>query len=282
MTKTKKVDYDIHIPGDRDRKYKIFRYPAGEAQVRLLEPELEKIAKADCIRVTATIRDGEIMELALLTSALAEVQKDYLQNRPYTQLILPYLPYSRADRSFVYGDCHGLYAFANLINSLNYDHVITWDVHSPEAEKLINRLIVWTSDEMIAKVIKKIGKKDLLVLLPDKGASRYEQLIKTLGVHFVYGQKLRDPATGKLSGFHIPTFTQAYKKVLIVDDICDGGGTFIGLAEAILKESKPDLYLFVTHGIFSKGFEQLGEYFKKIYTSNSFGEYKNPLMEIIK
>lgn len=59
-------------------------------------------------------------------------------------------------------------------------------------------------------------------------------------------------------------------KYVIVDDICDGGRTFVELAKAI-KAGRPTakIYLIVTHGIFSAGYTQLKEYFERIYTTNS-------------
>ncbi len=59
-------------------------------------------------------------------------------------------------------------------------------------------------------------------------------------------------------------------KILVVDDICDGGATFIKLAEEVRKVSDADLYLQVTHGIFSKGFDIFKPYYKQIFTTNSY------------
>jgi len=42
----------------------------------------------------------------------------------------------------------------------------------------------------------------------------------------------------------------------VVDDICDGGGTFIGLAD-LLDERAMRADLYVTHGLFSQGTEKL-------------------------
>jgi ribose-phosphate pyrophosphokinase len=55
-----------------------------------------------------------------------------------------------------------------------------------------------------------------------------------------------------------------------VDDICDGGGTFLGLAEATgLPWSRVDLY--VSHGVFSKNaLDNLRERFEYVYTTNSY------------
>ena len=61
-----------------------------------------------------------------------------------------------------------------------------------------------------------------------------------------------------------------YMPILIVDDLCDGGGTFLGIANQ--AEGTVPLGLYITHGIFSKGFGELGKHFSKIYTTNSYYE----------
>ena len=61
---------------------------------------------------------------------------------------------------------------------------------------------------------------------------------------------------------------------MIVDDICDGGQTFIELAKALEKQGAHQIFLYVTHGIFSKGLDTLKVYFSGVYCyhslSNSF------------
>ena len=59
--------------------------------------------------------------------------------------------------------------------------------------------------------------------------------------------------------------------ILVVDDICDGGGTFLLLAEALRKAGiDNNLELYVSHGIFSKGTDIIYKSFYPIYTTNSF------------
>ena len=53
---------------------------------------------------------------------------------------------------------------------------------------------------------------------------------------------------------------------IIIDDICDGGGTFVGIAD---KVGRAPLGMYITHGIFSQGFDALRERFEHIYTTNS-------------
>ena len=39
----------------------------------------------------------------------------------------------------------------------------------------------------------------------------------------------------------------------MVDDLCDGGATFILLAKELLSKGAKEVHLFVSHGIFSRG-----------------------------
>ena len=62
------------------------------------------------------------------------------------------------------------------------------------------------------------------------------------------------------------------KNCLIVDDICDGGRTFTDLAKKLNDKGAKELYLFVSHGIFSKGYDELLGHFNVIGTTNSFSQ----------
>lgn len=126
-------------------------------------------------------------------------------------------------------------------------------------------------------VANKSSASGVTVLLPDEGAQARYQLPKEIpgysrnivNIKTLFCSKVRDPETGKLSGFTIPeAYEFEYRDCLIVDDICDGGGTFLGIAEK-LAPLNLETSMYVTHGIFSKGFINLAKSFKRIYTTNS-------------
>ena len=63
----------------------------------------------------------------------------------------------------------------------------------------------------------------------------------------------------------------AGRDCLIMDDICDGGGTFVLLAEYLLRHGAASVGLAVTHGIFTKGIDILFDAgISRIYTTDSF------------
>jgi len=89
-------------------------------------------------------------------------------------------------------------------------------------------------------------------------------------VPLYHGWKKRDVSTGKISGFGCEPLPKGIGRVLVVDDICDGGGTFLGLFDAMnfgTGQVAADLY--VTHGIFSQGTAALLSRYGTVYTTDS-------------
>lgn len=119
--------------------------------------------------------------------------------------------------------------------------------------------------------------KDYLLISPDGGAlKKVYKLAQFLGGQPVIEcSKMRDVKTGQLSGFKVFADDLAGKTCVIVDDICDGGGTFLGLAKELKAKNVGKLILVVTHGIFSKGLEELTTVFDEIYCTDSFKEIEN-------
>ena len=201
-----------------------------------------------------------------------------------TAVILPYLPGARMDRGAPIGaEVYGRF----ILNAIVPDQLITLDPHSPAA------LDFFTDDEdddspihftettvyPVERIIKseiQDGSHDTKadtyvgVIAPDKGAhDRASRAARLMGVPVYQAEKERDFETSKLSNFHMVDELPETGKLLIVDDICDGGGTFLGLAEATgLPKDRLDLW--VTHGIFSKGVHVLADHFGVVHTTNSY------------
>ena len=118
----------IHTPAISGRgMYECFKYPAGELQVRLTNKVLIEYLKAsyDRPKIVATIKSSDdIMEFALLFDALART------GRSLPEVVLPYMPYARADRQFCEGDCVGSQTFKAIIDGMEVSALGTLDVHS--------------------------------------------------------------------------------------------------------------------------------------------------------
>ena len=203
--------------------------------------------------------EGEFIHLAQLKD-LIEVE-----NKPviaYNVLDITYLPYARQDKEIRNNTTFSLNTFAKLLNSLEFDEISILDPHSHRAIELIKNSREYYPKQAVLKVID-LTKSDV-VCYPDKGAvckysTKYD-------VQYVYGEKERDAGSGKISNYKLFGNVEG-KNVLIVDDICDGGATFILLATALLNTGAKNIALFVSHGIFSKGLRPLkSAWIKRIFT----------------
>lgn len=189
------------------------------------------------------------------------------QHHAHAVLLLPYLPAARSDR----GIPTGAEAYASLIRAA-YPHIIFYlDPHSPVMPSMLRtsareRIEV----DLRPIVLDAIDDTDRYagVIAPDHGAiDRATKIADLLHVPLYQAAKHRDFETGKLTGFSCEELPEQ-GRFLVVDDICDGGGTFMGLAAA--TGLGPDrLDLWVTHGIFSGKAHLLREHYERIYTTDS-------------
>ena len=188
-------------------------------------------------------------------------------------LYLPYLPSARMDRVKNPEDVFTLKTFASLINSLMFDKVVCWDVHSNVSLALIDRIenvnpIVW-----IDEAIQLLGysKESLCLFFPDEGAQkRYGEMFTQY--HQAFGIKKRNWETGKIEGFMIVGEENVKdREILIIDDICSYGNTFTRAADALLAAGAAGVNLFVTHceDAISKGNIFKDGRIDRVFTTNS-------------
>lgn len=189
------------------------------------------------------------------------------------KLFIPYFPAARQDRVMVPGEPLTVKVYADIINALGLDNVTVFDPHSEVTPALLNNCTVITNHVFIQKVVAQIGE-GVKLISPDGGALKKIYKVSEFlgGAEVVECSKSRDVKTGKLSGFKVYAEDLEGADCLIVDDICDGGGTFIGLAEELKNKNAGKLYLAISHGIFSKGFNELAKYFDQIFTTDSIRE----------
>lgn len=179
-------------------------------------------------------------------------------------LVLPYLPGARQDRVNPTGDVlFTAKSVADMINARKFNSVVSVDPHSEVMPGLINNFSAYP----LERVYEKLWTGYDCVICPDKGAyARSSLAAAVLKKSTLIGGKVRDASTGALTGFEISV--DAGKHYLVVDDICDGGGTFVGLGE-LIRQQGAYADLFVTHGIFSKGTTALKKIYKNIYTTDT-------------
>lgn len=192
-----------------------------------------------------------------------------------TTLYMPYVPYARADRHFIKNDAAGLETYANGLNNMGFDKVLVVDPHSDVAPALINNCHIISQDDVIgtSPVISWFSTKNYLLVAPDAGSlKKIGKVAARLGKEVVTLGKDRDVKTGAITNTRIldASVSVSGRDCIIVDDICDGGGTFIAAAETLYAAGAASVELFVTHGIFSRGLRPLQDAgFTRIITTDS-------------
>ncbi len=192
--------------------------------------------------------EGEVMHLAQLKNLLDfyGVERTYLH--------IDYLPYGRQDKWIDNNSTFALCVFAPILNSLYFEEVVILDPHSLLALKVVNKSKAIYPHEPLRNAAQ--ATRTTMLCYPDDGALSKYVNIYNAPLPYIHGKKVRDQATGYISEYHL-IGECAGERVLIVDDICDGGKTFEFLARDLLKGGAEEVNLFVTHGLFTKGLRPL-------------------------
>lgn len=179
-------------------------------------------------------------------------------------LCMSYLPYGRQDKEVSNETTFALRPFLDLLKSLRVSKISVIDAHSNLAENYLDNFENIYPGVHIARAIGQLGNITRIAF-PDEGAAtrhlrEAKQPILREKYHgqFITGEKRRDSSTGEITGMTLEG-SPIGQHILIVDDICDGGATFVAFATLLKKYGASSVSLYVTHGIFSKGVQRLRE-----------------------
>lgn len=222
-------------PEKSDIKFEIITFPDGEPHIKL-----EGIDRKDKVIVVCRITSPEDLFILLQIGDILNRHEVSFGIHIY------YLMSMRMDRVISFNEAYSLKIVANLINSMNPESVNVLEPHSHKTEALIKEF--WGSLE--------------------------PRIPNFTGYIPVY------PDAGKLEGFHIenPELLQDedFKDfpLVVMDDLCDAGGTFVGIANKI-REVNPDrkLAIYVTHMVNPKGITTLSENYDEVYFTNSYADW---------
>jgi ribose-phosphate pyrophosphokinase len=257
-----------------DIKYKISKFPDGQQSIKLDMVDADLPNK---ITVSITSRFNSFLDLELIIAANQALREfSYVEN---VKLNVPYFLGARSDRKFEAGTSNYLKTvICPIINAQKFSRVTVLDPHSDVLEACLDNYHKHNNHRLVKDALTAIDNKNdaqerICLVSPDAGAyKKIFDVAKEFGINrIITANKVRDIKTGNIIRTEVPTLDQhADLKYVIIDDICDGGRTFVELAKA-MKESRPTakIYLIVTHGIFSAGFDTLNQYFEGIYTTNS-------------
>lgn len=255
-----------------DIKYKISKFPDGQQTVDLLEAPYV----GGTVQLISRLNSFKDLELIICAT---QAIRNFDPNKEIS-LKVPYFVGARSDRKFVEGGVNYLkQIICPIINSMNFKSVIVLDPHSDVLEACLNNFDKTNNFGLVKFALTNIdnrnGARDRICLVsPDAGAyKKIFDVAKEFNIeNIITANKVRDMKTGNILRTEIPVLDQHNDLTyVIIDDICDGGRTFVELAK-VIKEGRPTakVYLVVTHGIFSAGFKTLNEYIDGIFCTNSY------------
>lgn len=258
---------NLVYPAKSDIEYKVTSFPDGQQSVTLTK---EALYTKRPVVIKSRLNSFKDLELIICaTQCLREAGVETIS------LYIPYCLGGRSDRKFESGGINYIKSvLAPIINSQKYDRVGILDPHSDVLEACIDRFKGIDNTGLVKFASSLIGgsSNQISLVSPDAGAlKKIYSVAKSFKINnVVTASKVRDIGTGNIVRTELPTMDlDGIEHIVIVDDICDGGRTFIELAKEIKKQTSKPIYLIVTHGIFSAGFEKLSDELEGIFCTNS-------------
>lgn len=228
-------------PGKIDVKH----FADGETLVELGESVRGKrvyIVQSTCKPVNETLMEVLICLDACRRSSAAEVT-----------CIIPYFGYARQDRKAMPRQPITAKLVASMLEEAGANRVVTFDLHAAQIQGFFRCPVdELTTVPMMGQYFrrKNLDPDKIVVVSPDHGGvKRARNLAEMLGCSLAIIDKRR-PSANVAEACHIIGDVEG-KDTIIVDDICDTGGSLIAASNILKDHGANDIYVCIAHGLFS-------------------------------
>lgn len=252
----------IDLTKDGDN-YKVITFPDGEvhlelAEINRKEPVIVKCRITNANELFVLMQLSDIIKRQCIEVAILEIY---------------YLMGMRGDRLFDINRPFALRIVADVVNHLNAHKICIYEPHSNRTVRMIYNAEAVELTKAIAHKLLKVDD-ELQLVAPDKGAvMRYELPF------VVVCSKVREESTGRLLDFKVEALISVKgRDLLMIDDLCDGGGTFVGLAPKIRELKPKSLSLLVTHAVQRTGIESVAAVYDRVYITNTYKNWSEELL----
>lgn len=221
--------------------------------------------------------DASIFELLLFDEVMAKLKYNY-------KLVVGYMPYSRMDRANEKNTAFSLKVLTQLLSEQTsaLKEVFVLDPHSPETLSKFKDfgMKVQEIDYSLADEVMEFANVNLdetWIVFPDKGAANRYDYYKYPNV--IICEKTRNFATGaiesvkaKITRTKGSITKEMNPNLIVIDDLCSYGGTFVKALEAI--ETHPTInfnkaWLVVTHAEKAMEEGKVLEKYDKVFCTDS-------------
>lgn len=219
----------------------IKRFSDGEIWVKYKE----NIRGRDVFIVQSTQPPAEnLMELLIMIDAAKR------SSATRVTAVIPYFGYARQDRKDQPRVAITAKLVANLITVAGADRVITMDLHAAQLQGFFDIPFDHLYASPVFTSIFKDLNENLIVVSPDIGGIKLARsYAKRLNASFAVIDKRR-PEQNKVEIMNIIGDVEG-KNVLLVDDLIDTGGTFVGAIKALKDRGAEKIWGSVSHALLS-------------------------------
>jgi len=230
------------IPLLRRGQFTIARYDNQELHVKA---QCRVMGEHCLLLGSMTPPDEQLLSLTLLAHTLKK------EGASKVTAVLPYLAYSRQDKEKP-GESLGTAWVGSFLKSSGVDRVITVDVHSQRDHELFPLpLLSLSTAQIFADALKKEHLAEVTVVAPDNGAiARCGAVKKAAGMPLGVTPYFEKRRTEK-EIIHYGPVGRVGKRVAIIDDMIDTGGTLVSACEKLGEANVKDIYVLATHGLFT-------------------------------
>ena len=207
-------------------------------------------------------------------------------------LIMPFYPYSRQDKKNESRAPITAKLIANVLETSGIDRIVIMDLHAPQIQGFFNipvdniyamPLLIHKLNEMYLNnmTLEEMQSKFVLVG-PDAGSiKRIIKFSKVMKLDPLFMHKQRNYKNSKIidSMMLVGDKNLVKNKIaIVIDDICDTGGTLIKCCDILHKYGAKEIICVVTHNILSNNaidlFNQY-EHISKLIVSNTLPQNKH-------
>ena len=227
-------------------KIKVEHFADGEI---LVEPQ-ESIRGRSVfiVQSTCTPVTEHLMEVLICIDACKRASAGEIN------VIMPYYGYARQDRKAAPRQPITSKLVANLLQTAGANRVITFDLHASQIQGYFDIPIDdLTAVPMLGKYFadKHFPQEDVVVVSPDHGGVvRARKLADILDAPIAIIDKRR-PKPNMVEAQNV--IGDVIGKIcIVVDDICDTAGTLCAGCQILKDHGAKDVYVGITHGIFSR------------------------------
>lgn len=221
------------------------KFSDGECAINI--NEVVRGSDVFIIQSTCFPVNDNMMELLIMIDALKRASAGRIT------AVMPYFGYARQDRKAKARDPISAKLVANLLTTAGADRILTMDLHAPQLQGFFDIPV----DHLLGVSIlanyfkdKFSDTSDVVVVSPDVGSvSRSRKFAEKLDVPLAIIDKRRPKAN--VSEIMNIIGDVNNKRVILLDDIIDTGGTIVNAANALVEIGAKEVYACCTHGVLS-------------------------------